>query len=364
MKSKVVLGLGFGDEGKGITTDFLCCQNPNSTKLVTRFSGGSQAGHTVMVNGVKHVFSSVGSGTLRDVSSYFTEDTAIYPISLLYELMVLKSKGFVPNIYYHPFCKIITPMDVIFNQSNANNKEHGTCGLGVGATMKREESMYSLRMIDLLHPKMFEEKYHMIFERYYKDYVFDLDSYLLQKDYFFNNIQYFDVNKIVGYEIFDAYDEVIFEGSQGIMLDMDHGIFPNVTYANTTTANITNFLVKSDDLPEIFYVTRCYQTRHGNGWMSNRGGISLINDEEEINVSNEYQGAFKIGEVDYDLLNYALQVDEVYHPFEFNKNLVITCLDQRPDFSFKPHHLNTSFKRVFGSYGPDSKDFKRLLYGS
>lgn len=357
MNSRVVIGLGFGDEGKGITTDYLCSQTPNLTKLVVRFSGGSQAGHTVVINKQKHVFSSVGSGSLRGIPSYFTEDTTIYPIALINELSVLKSKGIIPQIYYHPFCKIITPMDVLFNQNDSENKKHGTCGLGIGAAMKRENSMYSLRMIDLLHPKMFREKYYMILKNYYKEYTFDLGIYTKLENAFFNNIQYFTPNKIVGYEIFESYDEVIFEGSQGIMLDKNHGVFPNVTYSNTTVKNISNWL---NDSTEIYYVTRCYQTRHGNGWMSNCDNIELINNEEEINVTNEYQGTFRIGELDYDSLNYSLNVDKCYHSCNIVKNLVVTCLDQRTLFTFDYNKLNTKFSKIFESYGADSRYFKSI----
>jgi adenylosuccinate synthase len=76
-KAKVVIGLGFGDEGKGICTDFLCSQNPEA--IVIRFSGGQQAAHTVLLNGKKHVHSSFASGALRGLPSYFSEHCTIHP---------------------------------------------------------------------------------------------------------------------------------------------------------------------------------------------------------------------------------------------------------------------------------------------
>jgi adenylosuccinate synthase len=77
MNAKIVVGLGFGDEGKGITTDWLCSQNQKS--IVIRFSGGQQAGHTVMIgDDKKHIHSNYGSGTLRGVPSYFSEHCSIY----------------------------------------------------------------------------------------------------------------------------------------------------------------------------------------------------------------------------------------------------------------------------------------------
>ncbi len=89
-KAQIVIGLGFGDEGKGITTDFLARQNPQS--VVIRFSGGQQAAHTVMIEDRKHVHSSFASGALRGLPSYFTEHCTIHPVFLLNEQKELKEK--------------------------------------------------------------------------------------------------------------------------------------------------------------------------------------------------------------------------------------------------------------------------------
>jgi adenylosuccinate synthase len=93
--------------------------------------------------------------------------------------------------------------------------------------------------------------------------------------------------------------------------------------------------------------------------MSNRNEIKLINNQDEINVFNEWQKDFKIGEMDYDLLNYSLDVDNIYSE-GIKKNLVVTCLDQRPDFKFEYTNLNTRFEKIYNSFSPDSKDFKIL----
>lgn len=142
---------------------------------------------------------------------------------------------------------------------------------------------------------------------------------------------------------------------------MDHGIFPNVTYSNTTSKNALQICKKIGitDI-EIFYPTRCYHTRHGSGWMSNQKDVKLINNQDEINIFNEWQKDFKIGEVDYDLLNYALSIDNIYSE-GITKNLVVTCLDQRPDFKFDYDSLSTNFNHIYESYSPDSKDFKLIF---
>jgi adenylosuccinate synthase len=84
VSSKAVLGAGFGDEGKGLVTDWLCrsCAKP----LVIRFCGGQQAGHTVAANGLRHVFSNFGAGTLRGVPTYFSRFCTIDPVGMINEL--------------------------------------------------------------------------------------------------------------------------------------------------------------------------------------------------------------------------------------------------------------------------------------
>ena len=90
--------------------------------------------------------------------------------------------------------------------------------------------------------------------------------------------------------------------------------------------------------------------------MSNRNPITLVNTEDEINKFNDWQKEFKIGEIDYDLLNHAYRIDNIYSE-GIRKNLVVTCMDQRPDFEFNYSMLKVGFKSIFESYSPESKDF-------
>jgi len=114
--------------------------------------------------------------------------------------------------------------------------------------------------------------------------------------------------------------------------------------------------LRGDDI-QLYYITRCYQTRHGEGWMSNKDEIKLINNSEEINKFNDWQKDFKIGELDYDLLNYALSIDDIYMSnFEggFKRNLVVTCLDQRPDFKWAIDKLKYKFNNIRNVSSPNS----------
>ncbi len=354
-KAQIVIGLGFGDEGKGITTDFLAQQNADS--VVIRFSGGQQAAHTVMMDERKHVHSSFASGALRGLPSYFTEHCTIHPIFLFNEREELKAKNGNTELHIHPLAKVTTPFDVWQNRNNSKNLEHGTCGKGVGATMKRNESPYKLFAIDLIAPKeMLIEKLKGI--AYYYGFMNE-DQINEQIKPFLEAIGQIDW-QIDDYSYLQSFENLIFEGSQGILLDMDHGVFPNVTYARTTSKNAFEICKKLDieDI-EMYYVTRSYATRHGNGWMSNERELHLKNNEEETCTFNEYQKELRFGGLDYKLLNYALKLDGAYIT-PTKKNLVITCLDQT-DEKFEFDKLEMKFDNIFGSYSPYSKDFKKLF---
>lgn len=369
MKANIIIDLGFGDSGKGITTDYLCSQNTYMKKIVVRFSGGQQAGHNVRIGDVSHIHSSFGSGTLRGVPSYFSEHCTVYPLTMLREKLVLQSKGITPELYIHPLAKVTTPYDVAWNRYTEKIKKDGSCGLGIAATMKRNiETGHKLYAVDIANPILLKQKLENILYFYLNkfDSVRKRHEYLElvrpEEQAFQEALKEITFN-VQPYDFLKNYPEIIFEGSQGVLLDMDHGIFPNVTFANTTSKNALEICHKIGEFNiEMFYVTRCYQTRHGFGWMSNNSPIELINNEGEINVYNEWQKGFKTGELDYDLLNYALEIDKIYSDKLFSrevrKNLIITCLDQRPDFDFDVSKLNTNFGKVIKSYSPESNGFK------
>jgi adenylosuccinate synthase len=297
---------------------------------------------------------------------------------MMVEKSVLENKGvFVESIYAHPLAKITTPYDVAWNRIHQKTLKDGSCGLGVGATMSRNASSgYKLYAEDLKCEKVFWKKVEMI-KMYYEDLIVKtLGTDISEKGELLGNFNliaeeemiHFETNyknhpiQIKGYHHLKIYHNIIFEGSQGILLDMCHGIFPNVTYANTTSKNAIE-IIKTLKISDVntHYVTRCYQTRHGNGWISNDETLNLQNNKEEINCLNQYQGEFRVTELDYDLLNYAIGVDEIYSYGLTSKNIVVTCLDQRPGFEFDWERLKQCyFATKIISNSPESKNFKIL----
>lgn len=367
MQAAVVVGLGYGDEGKGLVTAYLAHKLPNS--IVVRYTGGHQAGHTVNLNGIKHVFASFGSGSISGSPSYISEHCCMYPPFLVNEENILKEKGIIPSIYFHPKTKVTTPYDIAYNQVMEKGNNHGSVGVGIGTTMDRNlNTPYKLYVQDLSNKDIFHAKLEAIADYYLKK-VRSLsgDRYLLfhqivgiyLTDFLFSVQRNWNT---ADYNILKRYDYIIFEGAQGVMLDMDHGVFPNVTYGYTTSRNaheICNYL----DIPyvgrEMYYVTRCYLTRHGNGVFPEKDTISLVNNSDETNVFNEWQKNFKVAELDTDLLKYALGW-EMFYSRGAVKNMVITCLDQRPDFKFPFEEFTNFVSGFFISESPNSENLKQL----
>ena len=129
----IVLGSAFGDEGKGLTTSFLCSITKNP--LVVRFNGGHQAGHTVIHNGIRHVFSNFGSGTLDNTPTYWSEYCTVDPTGVIREGDSLNEKGIAPNIAFNGNAMVTTPFDIYSNQKRERDVNHGSVGVGFGTTI-------------------------------------------------------------------------------------------------------------------------------------------------------------------------------------------------------------------------------------
>lgn len=319
MSHKVVFGIGFGDEGKGITTDYLCSQSNNP--LVIRFSGGQQAGHTVYLDDKSHVFSNFGSGALRGISTYWSKFCTVEPIGLIREYNILCEKGVFPTLYVDPKCPITTPYDIYSNHKEEDKNKHGSCGVGIGTTINREERHYSLLFEDIFYPTILSIKLNAI-----KDFYGFKSNVVL--DRFLEAIRcIIDSDKIINLDFpISHFGDIIFEGSQGLLLDQNIGFFPNVTRANVGSKNVLELGFN----PEIFLVTRAYQTRHGNGPMTNEDiPNNIMEDPLETNVTNKYQGVFRKALLDVDLLEYGINKDQYIK--QNKKSLVITCLDHIVD---------------------------------
>ena len=322
--TKLVMGLGFGDEGKGKTVSYLASLG-SPDKLIIRFHGGHQAGHTVQFGDKHHVFSSYGSGTLQGMHSYISRFCTVYPFALLNEWTDLMKLVNPIVIWIDPLCQITTPFDVSVNQRIEAVNQHGSCGVGFGTTIGRSEQHFNLFAQDLFYPSVLRGKLDNIMMYYRSNAQPDWES---KKQEFLNDVECMLSKVIISPPQFKSYNEIIFEGAQGILLDQQFGFFPNVTRSYCTSRNALK-LIKEFELnaPYIYYVHRMYQTRHGVGFMTNEGlAPTLINNEKETNVRNSWQGKFRKGMLDVDLMRYALACDSHFHSNA--ATLVLTCADQ------------------------------------
>ncbi|QXP78478.1 MULTISPECIES: adenylosuccinate synthetase [Winogradskyella] len=373
-KCSLVIDLGFGDAGKGLTTDFLASQNPKES-LVVRLSGGHQIGHTVSTDTLTHTFSNFGSGTLLGVPTYYSKHTTLFPPAILDEGDFLKT--YKPKLYFHPLAMITTFYDIAYNRAIEKQQNHGSCGLGFGTTIARNKAEVYLYANDLQFQWILKQRLESIklyyetklesqpksIQDYYKN---ELKDY--NEDYFTDSCldikKYYSLTSLS--ELKKTFEHFIFEGSQGILLDTQHGFHPHTTWSYTTSKNAIQLIkthLKAEVEIDIYYVTRCYQTRHGNGPMSNTKPVSLQNNENEANVTNEFQGEFRTQALDPVLLNYALSSDAIHHQdLKTQKHVMITCLDQLPGFSYVNllQKLDTTFNTIYGSYGPRRECIEKL----
>lgn len=370
-RAKVIIGAGYGDEGKGLMTDYFSSQSPDS--LIVRFNGGAQAGHTVVSpDNVRHVFSHFGSGTLNGCDTYLSHHFVCNPILFKKEHLELDSKHCAPKVYVHPLSLITTPYDMIINQAlemHRGNDRHGSVGVGFGETIERVEWYFSTAVTDLFYSKhadilfMLERirreylPYRLTKKQFepFKDMDFDLinRSWLESLNFFFSTI------KIQQYKELKN-KELIFEGAQGLMLDMEYGYFPHVTRSYCGLRNvrqIINWIDKSIEL-DAYYVSRLYRTRHGAGPLLHECSLNDLdfNAFDSTNKKHQYQGPLRFGRLDHRELNSFIERDFTKYSKEKDTcNVVFTCLDQAKYPEYLDYAQGTA---QYVSYGPTRNDIE------
>lgn len=321
MQTQIVLGIAFGDEGKGRTVSSLS----NADDLVIRFNGGHQAGHTVEYLGNRHVFSQFGSGTMKDAHTFWSEYCTFCPITFYNERKALREMGYFPEFFLHPMAMITTPFDVQHNRDTELTNQHGSVGVGFGSTIARNQNTpYKLYAMDLHYKELLIHKLRQIAQYY----GLGIAEAMVQIKKFIEYTDQLHVPICTLSNILHKYKNVVFEGAQGIMLDMDFGFFPNVTRSHTTSRNAMQ-IIKEHNLPEptVYYVMRSYLTRHGKGYMPYEFTRQRFSDA--TNTLHDYQGVFRQGFHSTELLNQAIHVDCIYSGYDFTKKrLNINCLDQ------------------------------------
>jgi adenylosuccinate synthase len=145
----VIIGGGFGDEGKGLFTDFETRRQ--GSKLVSRFNGGGQAGHTVLDGSKRHVFGNFSAGTFAGANTYLSSRFLVNPLTTVEELNELQSED-RPVIFAHYKARVSTIYDMVLNsiaEISRGADRHGSCGLGINETVTRHEAGFTLTVLDI-----------------------------------------------------------------------------------------------------------------------------------------------------------------------------------------------------------------------
>lgn len=275
-KNVVVIGTQWGDEGKGKLVDLLT----EKAKAVVRFQGGHNAGHTLVINGKKTVLHLIPSGILREgVRCAIGNGVVLCPDALMTEIGVLEKAG-VPvrdRLVISESCALILPVHVALDlarEQARGSKAIGTTGRGIGPAYEDKVARRGLRVGDLLNPSGFAERlrelldYHnFVLRQYYKVEAESFESTLEHMLGVGEQIKPMlgDVSEML-YEYQDAGMNLLFEGAQGAMLDIDHGTYPFVTSSNTTAGGAAcGTGLGLLDFDYVLGITKAYSTRVGNG---------------------------------------------------------------------------------------------------
>ncbi|CUS47517.1 MAG: adenylosuccinate synthase PurA [Idiomarinaceae bacterium HL-53] len=275
-KNVVILGTQWGDEGKGKIVDLLTDQ----ATYVVRYQGGHNAGHTLVINGEKTVLHLIPSGILRDnVICVIGNGVVLSPDALLEEVGMLEKRG-IPvreRLLISESCPLILPYHIALDQARElarGKKAIGTTGRGIGPAYEDKVARRAIRVGDLFHPERLEEKLREVMEQhnfmltnYYKTDAVSVDDVLARchdlAEIFRPLIA--DVSGLLEQARCEGKN-IMFEGAQGTLLDIDHGTYPYVTSSNTTAGGVaTGAGFGPRYLDYVLGIVKAYTTRVGSG---------------------------------------------------------------------------------------------------
>lgn len=349
--AKIVIGANFGDEGKGLMTDYFAneAKKQNQSCLVVCHNGGSQRGHTVVSpSGLRHVFHHFGSGNFEGADTYLSSEFIVNPIIFNKELSELKREEAITKCFVDRNCYITTPFDMMINQiveEYRGNSKHGSCGLGIFETIVRSRTDKSYTVYEFSNTPICDMRASLdntateylpyrlkqlgienipakwaeilsskddIIENFINDFLFMLD-----------NVQ------ITNSDIVDDYDYVIFEGAQGLLLDQNNlSYMPHLTPSNTGIKNPLDIIGDRQVDVEVCYVSRTYMTRHGAGRFDTECKKSDINKNivDLTNIPNPFQDTIRYGMLMLDDLKNRIISD--LGSANVNKSIAITHLNE------------------------------------
>ncbi len=273
MSTVVIVGAQWGDEGKGKIVDVLTLK----ADLVARYQGGNNAGHTVVIDNEKYVLHLIPSGILhKGTKCAIGNGVVIDPLALLGEIDELRSRNIDidNNLCISQNAHIIMPYHGAIEREQEKSKKIGTTGRGIGPSYTDKIARNGIRVIDMLRPDLFREKlranlsvFNYLLVNLYKadplseDKIFDeYMGYAKQLGKFV-----IDVSLLINREI-EAGKNILLEGAQGTLLDIDHGTYPYVTSSNTIAGGAcTGAGIGPTKIDRILGIVKAYTTRVGEG---------------------------------------------------------------------------------------------------
>lgn len=275
MSSVVVVGTQWGDEGKGKITDFLS----ENAEVIARYQGGDNAGHTIKFDGVTYKLHLIPSGIFAsDKISVIGNGVVINPKSLISELAYLHERNIgTDNLRISDRAHVILPYHIKLDQLQEDSKgddKIGTTIRGIGPAYMDKASRIGIRIADLLDKEIFETRLRTVLEEKNRYFTQIYNSEPIEFDDIFEEYyeygqqfkQYVCDTSVVLNDALDAGKRVLFEGAQGVMLDIDQGTYPFVTSSNPVAGGVTiGSGVGPSKIDKVVGVCKAYTSRVGDG---------------------------------------------------------------------------------------------------
>lgn len=276
MPNIVVVGAQWGDEGKGKIVDFLT----EKADVVARYQGGHNAGHTVVINNEKFILHLIPSGILHSGKiCLIGNGVVVDPAALIEEMNGLKKRGIDidRNLFLSKNAHLIMPYHMAIDEESERSKgtkKIGTTGRGIGPTYVDKMARIGIRVVDLLYPRVFREKLtanlsniNNLLECLYRASKFEVeDIYSEYMGYAERLSGYIADTDIIINKMIGENKNILFEGAQGTMLDIDHGTYPYVTSSNAIAGGAcTGLGVGPTKITGVLGVAKAYTTRVGGG---------------------------------------------------------------------------------------------------
>ena len=274
-KNIVVLGSQWGDEGKGKIVDLLT----EDCAAVTRYQGGHNAGHTLVVGGKKTVLHLIPSGILRQsVRCFIGHGVVLSPEALLKEIQVLEDSGVSVSgrLFVSPSAPVILPYHIALDQAREakrGSNKIGTTGRGIGPAYEDKAARRALKVCDLLRDTLKEqiseivEYYNFMLTGFYAQPALDAEAVFDQAKAWGEALKPYLADVAGELHALKAQGKnMLFEGAQGTLLDVDHGTYPFVTSSNTVAGGVcTGTGIGPMDVGYVLGITKAYTTRVGSG---------------------------------------------------------------------------------------------------